>query len=188
MQRKDLEKCFKNNSCFSIKRDLSARQQINICKVIAPEIVENDIIAFYDNGLLGKKGKSGILFAKNAIYYDFNHTKVPFENLVGFSYVKKSGTSLDASFTYKDGHTETYFFAIKDITAFVEPIQKIIELLNDPTKATAPAKKKSNKKSDTKSDNQSVSKSETTSPVPTPDQPIDPIDVDKLVDLAFEYF
>ena len=55
MQRKDLEKCFKNNSCFSIKRDLSARQQINICKVIAPEIVENDIIAFYDNGLLGKK-------------------------------------------------------------------------------------------------------------------------------------
>lgn len=131
MERKDYEKIVKAYSKFSLKEDLSDKQIQNALKHIASDIKENDIIAFYDV-TLSNNGKEGTLIAKNAVYCDYKKAKVPFAGLKDITVTKKGKASINASFTYEDGHTITCFLTTgTEIDLFIDIIKKIAALYNE---------------------------------------------------------
>ena len=130
MERKDYEKIIKKHPRFTIKRDLKLKQEDNILKYIAKDIVKNDIIAFADE-TFSRNGKSGILIAKNAIYQDYKNAKIPFLNLQDVTYINKGKSSIDATFHYSDGQQLTHFMTVgenKDL--FVDMIKEIAHKYN----------------------------------------------------------
>lgn len=130
MERKDYEKIIKKHPRFTIKRDLKLKQEDNILKYIAKDIVKNDIIAFADE-TFSRNGKSGILIAKNAIYQDYKNAKIPFLNLQDVTYINKGKSSIDATFHYSDGQQLTHFMTVgenKDL--FVDVIKEIAHKYN----------------------------------------------------------
>ena len=130
MNRNDYEKIVKAYSKLSLKKELSYKQIQNILKHIASDIQENDIIAFYDS-TLSNNGKEGTLIAKDAIYCDYKKAKVPFSGLKKIKIVKRGKASINALFTYENGHKITCFLTTGfEIDSFINIIKKIAAQYN----------------------------------------------------------
>lgn len=198
MERADYEKIIEKCPYFELKKNLKDKQIKNILKYIAKDIKENDIIAFYDNALLAKKGKTGILITKDALYYDFMHTKINFKGLMDIQMEEGS----DFVCCYEDGHRENCFIAYSGLKELVKALMEIGERYNKreslaETERKMPAVEKAEQKAvktmpaDEMSEQKSVIKKEATMAAKGKEKTVvmsktDSVSVDKLGSLIFK--